>query len=721
MPADLLTALQTVTFAAGSPNAPRDLVFTQFDPTLGTLRGVAISMTVDLAGSAAVENLQLTPAQVTGGLAGAVQLLQGGTSLLTANVSATATASLAGYDGTTDAAGPSGTVFAALTGHATSGGDLSYFGGFSGAGTVTLSYAPQVQASVSGGGNLFAATQAVLGGAVSLQYIYTPSIGAVLTTTSDGAGLTTWTGVFDNFFSIIGSATTATQTRSIASQTTDWSGVLTFDKFDASLGTLLGVDVTVHSLLDGSLQAENLGVAGQIGATVAGTVRLSPPNATAVTATATAGATATLAAFDGTADYAGSSGTSIASLASLAAAVDGHSVLAASAGFTGPGTIDLAVTGTATGAISGVADLLAILRTQAGATVDLHYVYQPNTPANLLAACYAAGTRIRTPRGDIPIEAIRPGAQVLTLSGTPAEVIWTGRRTVAPARHPRPWDVNPVHIAPHAFAPGQPARELVLSPDHAVFVAGRLIPVRHLLNGATIVQLPADKVTWHHLELAAHDVILAEGLPGETYLDTGNRGAFEGEAVMHLHPRFAAEAMDIWATRACAPLLRDGPDLADVKTALLRRAGEQGWRMTADPAAELHVAGRILRSPLVDGALHFPIPAGAERATLVSRRAVPAEIRPDSDDHRRLGLAVVEMSDFAEAQTGWHQAEPGWRWTDGAATLSLWGAMGGARTLTVRIAALIGYWVPPSSPSRSASQLALSGAQISPPVRRVTP
>jgi hypothetical protein len=33
-------------------------------------------------------------------------------------------------------------------------------------------------------------------------------------------------------------------------------------------------------------------------------------------------------------------------------------------------------------------------------------------------------------------------------------------------------------------------------------------------------------LTYHHVELAAHDVILAEGLPCESYLDTGNRAAF---------------------------------------------------------------------------------------------------------------------------------------------------------------------------------------------------
>ena len=45
---------------------------------------------------------------------------------------------------------------------------------------------------------------------------------------------------------------------------------------------------------------------------------------------------------------------------------------------------------------------------------------------------------------------------------------------------------------------------------------------------STIVQEPIDEVTYYHVELATHDVILAKGLPCESNLDTVNRAAFEG-------------------------------------------------------------------------------------------------------------------------------------------------------------------------------------------------
>jgi hypothetical protein len=75
-----------------------------------------------------------------------------------------------------------------------------------------------------------------------------------------------------------------------------------------------------------------------------------------------------------------------------------------------------------------------------------------------------------------------------------------------------------------------------------------------------------DRVAYFHVELRRHDVILAEGLPVESYLDTGDRADFSGEAdVMRLFPDFAARLMPdaawAWETRGAAPLVAHGPQL----------------------------------------------------------------------------------------------------------------------------------------------------------------
>ena len=83
-----------------------------------------------------------------------------------------------------------------------------------------------------------------------------------------------------------------------------------------------------------------------------------------------------------------------------------------------------------------------------------------------------------------------------------------------------------MRVQAHAFGPELPHRSLHLSPDHVVVADGALIPVRHLCNGATVQQKAATAVIYFHVELDAHDILLAEGLPAESFLETGNRGAF---------------------------------------------------------------------------------------------------------------------------------------------------------------------------------------------------
>jgi hypothetical protein len=320
-------------------------------------------------------------------------------------------------------------------------------------------------------------------------------------------------------------------------------------------------------------------------------------------------------------------------------------------------------------------------------------------------ACFAEGTRIRTLRGEVAVEALTEADTVVTRNGA-RRVRWIGHRTLEAARHPRPWDVQPVRVAAGAFGPGLPVRDLWLSPDHAVFTAGALIPVRYLLNGATVVQETVARVTYFHVELSddagdvVHDVLLAEGLTCESFLDTGNKGAFaNGGAAMMLHPDFA---LQVWAAGSCAPLVREGGTLLAVRAALGARAAAMGWATTDDPDLCLVADGREITATWDGDRACFTVPAGARAVRLRSRSVVPAQLNVSAEDHRRLGVAVTALRvdgcaiglDDAMLAEGWHAPEDGLRWTDGDAILRC----GEGALVDVSVALLERYWTAPARP-----------------------
>ncbi len=191
------------------------------------------------------------------------------------------------------------------------------------------------------------------------------------------------------------------------------------------------------------------------------------------------------------------------------------------------------------------------------------------------APCFAADTRIATERGAVMVQHLVAGDMVRLADGGTAPVVWLGHRRVACRRHMRPADVQPVRIAAHAFGLGRPHCDLRVSPDHAVFVDGVLIPVRYLLNDATVRQDDVEFVTYWHVELPAHAVLLAEGLPAESYLDSGNRNAFaNGGGAVQAHPDFSR---DVWSRNGCAPLVTAGPARDLVYKRLLAQALALGW------------------------------------------------------------------------------------------------------------------------------------------------
>jgi hypothetical protein len=318
--------------------------------------------------------------------------------------------------------------------------------------------------------------------------------------------------------------------------------------------------------------------------------------------------------------------------------------------------------------------------------------------------CFLSGTRIAAAEGSVCVEELSVGAMVLTVTGESRAVQWLGHRVIDCTRHPDPSQVWPYQVEAGAFADGQPERDLLLSLGHSIFVENSLIQVDHLVNGATIRQVPRERVEYWHVELDSHDVLLAEGLPAESYLDDGNRQFFDNggtvvDAFPSLEPTRGAEA--------CAPMVKDGPVLQRVKAALLERAKALGYRLTHD--ADLHVVadGKRIEPVLVsETRVEFTLPV-ASSIELRSRSFVPAQIDPASGDTRTLGVAVAGLEingrsvalKAAGVIAGWHPPEQDaagkpFCWTRGSERLP-------GKTQAVAIDLChIGphYWLTPAEP-----------------------
>ena len=155
-----------------------------------------------------------------------------------------------------------------------------------------------------------------------------------------------------------------------------------------------------------------------------------------------------------------------------------------------------------------------------------------NEPVTLGAGdtviCFYPGTLIRTPAGERAVETLSIGDLVLTSGGEARPVRWMGRQTVS-TRFADPLRVLPVRVGAGALGENLPVRDLLVSPDHALLVDGVLVQAAALVNGKTIRREHAvpEVFTYWHVELADHALILAEGVPAETFVDNVERMAFD--------------------------------------------------------------------------------------------------------------------------------------------------------------------------------------------------
>ncbi|MBO1325186.1 Hint domain-containing protein [Acetobacter sp. TBRC 12305] len=310
--------------------------------------------------------------------------------------------------------------------------------------------------------------------------------------------------------------------------------------------------------------------------------------------------------------------------------------------------------------------------------------------------CYLTGSMIHTPSGDVAVEDLRIGDRLVAyVDGAedirPVTWVGTARATVRP-HLPDDEAGYPVRILRDAIADGVPYKDMLITPEHCLFLNGTFVPVRMLVNGRSIFyDRSLTSYTYYHVETQAHSVIRADGVLSESYLDTGNRKAFrQTGAVVSIGGRVRN-----WSQDAAAPLNVSREHVEPLFRKLQARAGVLGYAaQTAPPALNAHsdlhlVTDRgqsIHPTRMVHGHALFMLPSGVGSVRLVSRTAKPSRIiGPFVDDRRNLGVLVGEVT-LHKANTtcpidshlttadlpGWAESETApFRWTTGNATLPL--------------------------------------------------
>lgn len=154
--------------------------------------------------------------------------------------------------------------------------------------------------------------------------------------------------------------------------------------------------------------------------------------------------------------------------------------------------------------------------------------FNPDIKDVVIPPCFTPGTLIETARGQVAVETLRVGDLVWTQDAGFQAITWIGGRKLSAIELELWPNLRPVRIAAGALGNSTPERDLVVSPQHRIFIRSSiaermfghievLVGAKHLI-GLPGIEIAEDvaEVEYIHFLLGQHAVVRSNGAKTES-------------------------------------------------------------------------------------------------------------------------------------------------------------------------------------------------------------
>jgi hypothetical protein len=162
---------------------------------------------------------------------------------------------------------------------------------------------------------------------------------------------------------------------------------------------------------------------------------------------------------------------------------------------------------------------------------------------NLTIACFTEGTLIYVPGGAVAVERLAAGDLVVTRDHGPQVLRWVGRTVRRAAGVDAPVEIRAGTFGDHGALRVSPCHRVLVEGARAELLFGEaevLVKAKHLVDGRAVRVVEGGEVAYLHLLFDRHEVVVANGLPCESYYPGPcGLGGFDAEArdeVLRLFP-----------------------------------------------------------------------------------------------------------------------------------------------------------------------------------------